>query len=1136
MNWLIRFSLKNRLAVLFMAILLSVVGVYAATQLKMEAMPDVSFPIVVAMTPYPGASPEDIDREVTQPLEKVFRNGKGVTKTNSVSADGSSVVIVRYDLDTDMEKAQQEMKEAMRQVKLPQQALETRFSRYDFNSFPVISLSLSSKTKSLTELEQWAKNTVKDSLRSIEGIGEVEVKGQGPKAVYVLLRPDSLKKYRLSAQQVQQAMQGANLSLPAGNLQIQSTDLPVRVSQKITNIDQLKNLTLTVPLNPAAGMETASKQIGEGFQGLGTAIGGLNQGLVQTSKLIQAMQDVQAQIIGTQLQINYLLIQKQSVMTDPLATAKINQQIAQLQQQIGMQQGMLQQMNSQWKKSLSAQGGNIPMPPRAKATNSGTQTKTVKLSEVASVIQSGRDSPLITRTNGQLSVDVDIYKNPEANTVDVAEKVQQKVSRLAKNNPDVAFTPLFDQSKSIKTSIRSMVREGSLGALFAGVIIFAFLRKFRMTFISLISIPLSILITLAILKQAGVTLNIMTLGGLAVAVGRIVDDSIVVIENIYRRLSRPDTAGENVIDLATREVSAAITSSTLTTVAVFIPLGFVNGIIGKIFFPFALTVAVSLLTSLLIAVTVVPVMAKGLLLKGKPIRVQRGRSQLVSWYQRALAWSLDHKKRVLTIASLLLFGSLLLIPLVGTSFIPSDKDKAVRVSIKMPPGTELTKTNQLTEKVERKLAAHREVKLISSTVGSLPGKLTNEGTIGSARRAMIFVSLRPNVDMDEFLPQLRTEMKTYAKEAEVQISDVHSVGPPSNTIQLGIQGGSMAEIKKTANLLTEKMKHVAGLTNVINNVSEQKELITVYVDDAKAAQHQLVAGQVAATIRGLLSAEKVLDMGADSSKQEVKLGLEGSVMTNVQDLEQVQILSPLGNMVELKSIATIRKEKGPVTVQKENGQLYASISGSVVDKDTGAVARKILEQAKKTALPSDIQVKLTGDTEEMNKSFSQLGLAMLVAVVMVYIVMMIAFGEATAPFAILFSLPFAVIGGLFGLWLTDQAISVSSMIGALMLIGIVVTNAIVLMDRVIHQRQKGLSVREALLEAGSTRLRPILMTALATVFALLPLALGYGEGTLISQGLAVVVIGGLASSTFLTLFVVPIVYSLISQLGRKQTG
>ncbi|MDN4594362.1 efflux RND transporter permease subunit [Polycladomyces subterraneus] len=1162
MSVLTRFSLRNTAAVLILVLLVTFGGLYTATQLKMEAMPDITFPVIVVITPYPGASPQDVDQKVTQPIEQSLQGITGAKKISSVSADSTSVVVVEYDFDTDLDKAKQEMQEAVDRVSLPDGAMKPSFSRFGFNTFPFMILGVTSQTKNPEELEKWVKETAEPILKTADGVGQVQIKGQGPKAVYVRLKQDQLKKYNLTVQQVQQALQASNVSIPVGELPSGLLDLPIRVDQKITSVDQLKNLRLTIQPNPQEGMEEAFNQIGQGMQGLGQAVGGLGQsvgqlgqglgevgqgvGLLQAQvRILQAAQQLQAQLLGDQIALNAAEMRLKQNPQDQEAAAQVallKPKVAAEMQSLKQLNAQLSQMQKQMPQSKGAPAGGVPRGMGEQVKTSGkpkikeAKIQTVKLSEIADISESRQDSTMITRMNGKPSVNIELIKDPDGNIVEAAEAVSAKLETLKKQDPNVQFTLLFDQSRAVKASIRSMVREGLLGALFAAVVILLFLRNFRTTLIAVVSIPLSVLATLILLKQADITLNVMTLGGLAVAIGRVVDDSIVVIENIYRHLMKNRDRTVDLIIYATKEVGAAITSSTLTTVAVFVPLGLVSGIVGKVFLPFALTVVFALLCSLIVAVTVVPLMAKLMLLnKGKRQRFKEKESGMAAGYRRALAWALDHRGVVLSVSALALFASLFLIPLVGTSFLPSNKDKAVQVKLELPPGTDLSTTDAQARKLEAKLRTYPQVKQVSTTVGNLRGQLAGDGTIGSTNKVSLFANLDPDTDMDRFLSQVRTDLGKIKGNGELQVLEVKSIGPPSSQIVAIIKGERMEDIRKTADILTNKMKKVSGLTNVTNNLSEQKELVSVHVDQAKAAQHGLVPMQVAMSIRGLLQADKIGELEKGNQTEEIKLGLENKDLYSVERLKAIQLLTPTGKMVKLGDIASVRVEQGPVTIQKENGSQYAQVSGDVIDKDTGALSRQVQQIINGMKLPSGVKVTLGGDTEEMQKSFAQLGVAMVVAVAAVYLVMIVTFGEATAPFTILFSLPFAVIGGLVGLYLSDQPISVSAMIGALMLIGIVVTNAIVLIDRVQQQRARGLDISSALLEAAGTRLRPILMTALATVFALLPLGLGYGEGSLISQGLAVVVIGGLTSSTLLTLFIVPIMYSILTRVRDRLT-
>jgi len=1175
LSWLTRFSLKNVAAVLILILLVTLGGVYSAGQMKMEAMPDISFPVIVAITPYPGASPEDVDEKVTQPIEQALMGTKGAKKVQSISADSTSVVVVEFDFDADLDKIQREMEEAVSRLQLPDEAMDTTFNRFGFDTFPMMIVSLYSKDKKPEELEKWVKEEVEPALKSVAGVGRVDVKGQGPKAVVVRLKPDKLKKYNLTSQQVQQALQGNNVSIPVGDLRVDRLDMPVRVDRKITSVEDLRNMRLTVYPDAQAGMKQAFEQIGQGMEGLGQAVGGLGQavgglgeavgqlgqglgqvgqgvGLVQAQvQLLQSAQQLQAQLLGDRIALNDA---EQRLRENP-ADGEAAREVAMLKAKIQAEEKGLKEIDNRIRqiqkqmpqpKGTGGKNAQLPsglQPPKAtgqkmtKPSSAGEQKiRTIKLSDIAEVKETSEGNTLITRTNGKPSVNIEVVQAPDGNVVEAVDGVKAKLDELKRKHPEIETTLLHDQSRAVKDSIMTMVREGLLGALFASLVILVFLRNLRTTLIAIVSIPLSVLTTLMLLNQADITLNIMTLGGLAVAIGRVVDDSIVVIENIYRHFSKTRERGVSLIQYATKEVGSAIASSTMTTVAVFVPLGMVSGIVGKVFVPFAVTVVIALLSSLVVAVTVVPLLAKLTLLNGKKLKTEHRESRLARVYRQALSWALDHRKTVLLLSTVILLASLLLIPVVGTSFLPADKDKAIRIEVKMPSGTALEVTNEKAKEIEDQLKTYPEVRVVSTTVGNLRGQLAGGGSIGSTNRVNTFVSLDPDTKMDAFVKRVRDDMERIRGDAELNVHEVNSMIPTSGEIVAVVKGDRIKDIRKVAEELTERMEKMDSLANVTNNLSEQKELVNIEVDQKKAAKEGLSAAQVAMSIRGLLEADTVTELENGSRVQEIKLGLERKDLDSVKKLKDIRIMGPTGDLVRLGDVAEVKKVKGPVTIQKENGQPYATVTGDITISDSGAVSREVRQIIGEMDLPSGISVNLSGETEEMDKSFAQLGVAMVVAVLAVYLVMIIAFGEATAPFTIMFSLPYAVIGGLVGLWISGQPISVSALIGALMLIGIVVTNAIVLIDRVQQQRARGLDVRSALLEAGGTRLRPILMTAFATIFALLPLGLGYGEGSLISQGLAVVVIGGLTSSTFLTLFIVPIMYSILTGVKERVIG
>lgn len=1189
-----KFAIRNGAAVLILCLLVSALGIYSATLLKQEQMPDVSIPIVAVVTIYPGASPADVLNDVTKPLEDSLSGVAGIKNVNSTSAESMSMIVAQFDYSQDMEKAKAAISEAVAKVALPANTVAPKVSRISFGSMPVLKVAVSNDRVPADQLEQNVRDTVLPGVQGVDGVANVNVSGDAEKAVYITLKPDEMLAHNVSLTSVQQQLQANNLSFPVGTVTMGDLTKPVRVTGTTTDVASIRNLEIPLQPNTSkmltdafggigkgfAALGTGMAGLGKGMAGLGSAVGGLGQGLYGLGYglygtgqgvngmiyLTNAISSMESSISALQAERAGMLASKAKyeavLASDPTSSGAqaglgaVTGQIAMANGQLGgMKMGLLA-MKDQL-AAVQAKFGSALKPPPAlpKATakkssgmprmSSGgltmkkvsTAVTAIKLSEIADVKVGVGPQESFTRTNGKASVLLEISKAQDANTVDVADKVLAKVKELSAKLPGgTRVTTIYDGSEPVKLSVDGMVREGALGALLAIVVILLFLRNVRATVISVISIPLSLLIAMVFLRQADVTLNVMTLGGLTVAIGRVVDDSIVVIENIFRHLSETTERTEQVIIDATAEVSGAITSSTLTTVAVFVPLGMVSGMVGKIFLPFALTVSLALLASLLVAVTVVPLVASKTLLKAKLPAHEEGRpSRMLDWYESVLRWSLDRKWAVFAGALALMVAAGALMSVVGTGFMPQQKERYVNIDVTFPPGTSVNSVNDSVVRIEDKLAKDRDTRYYQTTVGASTGVSVSGGVKG-ANTASVFVRLNDGTDVDTKVAAWRRELAPLGPTDAIKVSPGGGItSSSSNQLDLQVTGDDFGQVKSAAAKLTRDLAKIDGLAPASNNLGASKPEILVTVDQAKAAKEALSAAQVAGAVRNLLAYTTATQMTVDNRKMDVKLGIAFDPLTKVSDLGATEILNPLGNGVRLDKVATIRQVEGPVSIYAIDGTQYADIKASILDKNTGKVTSAVKALLAGENLPVGVKVKVAGTAEQMSEAFSQLGIAMLVAVGAVYLVMVIAFGEATAPLAILFSLPLAAIGGIFGLYVVRLPLDMPAMIGALMLIGIVVTNAIVLIDRVQKNRkERGMPMREALVEAGRVRMRPIIMTAIATVTALLPLALGMSEGALISQSLAAMVIGGLTLSTALTLVVVPAAFEMLERIAHPE--
>ncbi|MDC2863898.1 efflux RND transporter permease subunit [Bacillus sp. BP-3] len=757
----------------------------------------------------------------------------------------------------------------------------------------------------------------------------------------------------------------------------------------------------------------------------------------------------------------------------------------------------------------------------------------VSLQDIADIKQAGK-AESISRTNGKEAISLQIVKAADANTVDVVNAVKDKANDFEKKFNNIEITSTFDQGEPIEKSVSTMLNKAIFGAIFAVIIIMLFLRNIRTTLISVISIPLSLLIAILVLKEMDITLNIMTLGAMTVAIGRVVDDSIVVIENIYRRMALPGEKlkGKDLIREATKEMFVPIMSSTIVTIAVFLPLGLVKGMIGELFLPFALTIVFALLASLLVAVTIVPMMAHSLFKKESAKEKQHNHeekpSKLANRYKHLLEWVLNHKIITSSIAVLLLIGSIALLPIVGVSFLPSEEEKTVITSYNPEPGQTLQDVENIATKAEDYFKKNKDVKTIQFSLGG-----ENPMSPGKSNQALFFV-------------QYKNDTKNFEKEKEKVVKDLQkmtdkgewknqdfSSGGGNNEIKLYVYGDNLEEIKPVVKNVQNIMKKEKTLKDVDSSLSKTYDEYTLVADQEKLSKLGLTAAQVGMGLSESHDRPILTTVKKDGKEMNVYVEVNKQNYENVDDLTNRKIQTPLGTEVAVKDIMTVKEGETSNTVTRRDGRVYAAVTAKPTTDDVAKATRNIQKEVDKLDLPSGIDVSMGGVSKDIQESFTQLGLAMLAAIAIVYFVLVVTFGGALAPFAILFSLPFTIIGGVVALLISGETLSISSMIGALMLIGIVVTNAIVLIDRVIHKEREGFTTREALLEAGATRLRPILMTAIATIGALLPLALGFEGSGLISKSLGVTVIGGLTSSTLLTLLIVPIVYEVVSKFKRK---
>lgn len=773
-------------------------------------------------------------------------------------------------------------------------------------------------------------------------------------------------------------------------------------------------------------------------------------------------------------------------------------------------------------------------------TPSATQPSPfVKLSDIATIEVVGKVQS-VSRTNGENAIAIQIVKGQQANTVDVVNSVKDLIKDEEKKIDGLVVDVSLDQGKPIEDSVSTMVEKALFGGLIAVLIILLFLRDFKSTIISIISIPVSIFMALLLLNWLDITLNIMTLGAITVAIGRVIDDSIVVVENIYRRLhlKGEKLTGRALVREATIEMFKPILSSTLVTVAVFAPLIFVGGMVGELFMPFALTMTFALGASLIVAITVVPALShflfKKKLYSEKTEGSHKEAGKLAKSYKGILNWTLNHKVITSIISIVLLAGSLALTPLIGFSFMGSEEEKVMYL-------TYTPETGELKEDTLANVAVVEEEMLKRDDIDIVQVSVTESGDEMSAMMggggggALMYLIFDP--EMEDF-PEVREDIEDYVfnigQTGEWKSQNFSSMSMSTNEVSYTFYSEDLDKLNNAVKMVEDVMKETDGLEDVSSSAEDAYVEYTFKVEQDELLQYGLTTGQIVMMLNPNKTQDVLTTVEKDGDTLEVIVQQEQTKQPkSVDDILATEVPTALGTTMPLSKLVTVEKGTTLNTLARSKGEYYASVSGTIIGDDISKATSKVDKAIDKLDLPKGVTVGVAGVQADMTETFTQLGVAMIAAVAIVYFILVVTFGEGVAPFSILFSLPFAVIGSFVGLLIAGETISVSVMMGLLMLIGIVVTNAIVLVDRIIHMERDGMTMREAILEAGATRLRPILMTAIATIGALIPLALGSGGGGLISKGLGITVIGGLTSSTLLTLIVVPIVYEVLSKLFKK---
>jgi len=1110
------FSLRNRALIALVTIVVAVFGGIALSSLKQELIPSVEFPQVAIVSAYPGATPEVVSNDVSTKIEQAIQVVPDLESTSATSSTGQSVVSASFQYGSNLASAEDKIQTAVNALSLPD-SVQTQIVTGSFDDLPVLQVAVSASGNQEQLVDRLQASAIPD-LEKLDGVRQADVFGNPGRRVVITPDQDELAARGLSQTAISDALDDNGTLIPGGTITEDGSTLSVQTGERIASLKDIRAL----PLTSSSG-SSGSDGSGSGAAGAdGTASSGDATAAGATGTGATGAGATGTGATGTG-----------ATGTAPTGDA--------------------------------ATGGS---------TTAATPTDTT-LGDVAKVAITESPRTSISRVDGQQALTISITKTQEANTVDVSNTVRDALPGIEdKIEGDPRFTVVFDQAPYIQQSIDSLAEEGLLGLAFAVLVILVFLLSWRSTLVTAISIPTSVLLAAIGMRAAGYTLNIITLAALTIAIGRVVDDSIVVIENIKRHMLPGVDRGQAVRD-AVREVAGAVTASTLTTVAVFLPVAFVAELVGELFRPFAVTVTLALVASLFVSLTIVPVLAYWWLRppKAKPgdatataeapmdaeatpsaIDAERGHEgdrsegalasaadlhdagrvdRLRRVYLPVLRWVVRKPVVVILLAVIVLGGTVATLPFVTTNYLGDSGQNTFTVTQDLKAGSSLAVQSESARKVERALQDVDGVETVQTTIGTSGQSIQAAFGGGGSASVQYAVTTDAAADQPTIQADARKSIGKIKDVGEVTIASSGGGFGGSSDIEVDVTAPTQSQLETASRQVLKTMQSVPDTTGATSNLSAAEPFLAVRVDRQEAASLGLTETQVGGLVAAAVSPRDTGSIEIDDATLDVYIA-DPEPPTTIAALRALDVPTSTGT-VPLSDVATVEESEGPTTVTTTNAARTATITVTPDATNLGAAVQSVTTAVDELDLPKGATASIGGVAASQSSAFSQLGLAVLVAVLIVYVIMVATFRSLLQPLLLLVSVPFAATGAILLQIASGVPIGVASLIGLLMLVGIVVTNAIVLIDLVNQYRRRGLRVREALIEGATRRLRPILMTAMATIFALLPMAIGLtGKSGFISQPLALVVIGGLVSSTLLTLVVLPALYFVVERARERR--
>ncbi len=1014
--WITKVSIKHPVFATMVMVALMVLGLSSYKRLGVESMPNVQLPFATIEIQYPGASPEQVENDITRPVEDVINTVSGVKTIRANSWEGRAGLFLEFQLSTNMDRAMQELRDkvALVRPRFPKEAKDPFIIRAEGdNEQPIVTMVLTSSQRGLRELSTMTDQIISKRFQGVPGVGQVRVTGTTKRQVWISLRPDDMRAQAVGVDEVIRAIQNTNANLPAGNVSQGVSEQLIRVEGKIKEAREFNKIIVA---RRAAGP--------------------------------------------------------------------------------------------------------------------------VYLEQVASVIDGEEEAQSYSRINGQPGVTMEVTKVQDANVVEVGTGIAKVAEELKKSLPaDIELRIMDSQSERVQGQLDNVKHTIVEGAVLTMVIVFFFLKSWRSTIITGLTLPIAVLASFIAMKAFGFTLNFLTLMALSLCIGLLIDDAIVVRENIVRHFGMGKDHHRAAED-GTNEIGLAVMATTFAIVAVFVPVAFMEGIIGRFFLQFGITVTVAVLISLFVSFTLDPMLSsvwpdpeqgrfKYLPWLGRFMDfVERGVDVLHVWYGKALVVALDWRKTTLALTAAIFVGSLMLVPMIGGEMFPETDDGRIFLRFKTPVGSSLEYTDSKVKQVEAALKPFKEIDTIVANIGTRDGRNTSD----------VIVKL---TDVKKTHRRSQKQMEKAIRERLAPIAGIQlSVG--QKPIFIAILGTDEAKLDAVAHHLMDKMRNIKGIADLEYSQEGANPSTRIKINNELASDLGLTTQQIGSALRPFVAGETVSHwLAADGQNYDINVQLPKSGRQRVADLSDLSIASskvtPDGapRMVPLRQVVEFIPSSSPQVLKRQALQRRVAIYAGVEGRPAGDVDKDVKKAMDAIELPAGVRFDVAGNAQQMEETMGGAMAALGVAVIFIYLVLASQFGSFLQPIAIMMSLPLSLIGVLAALLITGSTLNVFSVIGFIMLMGLVTKNAILLVDFTNHGQKDGLDQRAAILQAGQVRLRPILMTTLAMIFGMLPMAIGMGDGGEIQAPMGRAVIGGVITSTLLTLVVVPVAYTYLDSLGKR---